>query len=224
MRIPYNYALYLVTDSELCPRENLLAQVEGALKGGVTMVQLREKDLGSLAFYQTAVRMKALTDRYHVPLIINDRLDIALAVDAAGVHVGQSDLPASVVRRLVGPEKLVGVSASTVAEAVIAYNDGADYLGVGAVFPTSTKKDAVNIKDSIAMLTAIHAVLCPFPWWESAVSMKRILISFTAPISTVWPWCLPLCAPRTRGRPLKDCWPAQIVFKENCHGFSRRDL
>ncbi len=162
MRIPYNYALYLVTDSELCPRENLLAQVEGALKGGVTMVQLREKDLGSLAFYQTAVRMKALTDRYHVPLIINDRLDIALAVDAAGVHVGQSDLPASVVRRLVGPEKLVGVSASTVAEAVIAYNDGADYLGVGAVFPTSTKKDAVNIKDSIAMLTAIHAAV-PIP-------------------------------------------------------------
>lgn len=162
MRIPYNYALYLVTDSELCPRENLLAQVEGALKGGVTMVQLREKDLGSLAFYQTAVKMKALTDRYHVPLIINDRLDIALAVDAAGVHVGQSDLPASVVRRLMGPEKLVGVSASTVAEAVIAYNDGADYLGVGAVFPTSTKKDAVNIKDSIAMLTAIHAAV-PIP-------------------------------------------------------------
>lgn len=137
------FRLYLVTDAGLCPRERLEETVEAALRGGVTMVQLREKELDSRAFYQEALALKRITDAYGVPLIINDRLDIMLAVDAAGLHIGQKDLPAPAARRVMGPDKLLGISARTLAEARQAKADGADYLGVGAVFPTATKKDAV---------------------------------------------------------------------------------
>ncbi len=130
--------LYLVTDSDLCPPEKMPDVVEKAIRGGVTLVQLREKNASSRTFYQRAV--KQVTDAYHVPLIINDRLDIALAVDAGGLHIGQEDLPASVARRILGPNKLLGVSASTVKEAVAAAREGADHLGVGALFPTDTKE------------------------------------------------------------------------------------
>ena len=116
--------------------------VESAIKGGCTLVQLREKTASSLAFFQMAQKVKRVTDYYGVPLIINDRVDIALAVDADGVHVGQSDLPATVVRRLIGRDKILGVSASHVDEAIQAVKDGADYLGVGAMFATGTKADA----------------------------------------------------------------------------------
>ena len=116
--------------------------VEQAVKGGCTVVQLREKHCSSKEFYELAVRVKEITDRYHVPLIINDRVDIALAADAAGVHIGQSDLPASVVRDIIGNDKILGVSASRLEEAVKAVEDGADYLGVGAMFATNTKADA----------------------------------------------------------------------------------
>lgn len=136
------YALYLVTDRTVLKGHEFLSAVEAALQGGVTMVQLREKDSSSREFFQLAQQVKALTERYQVPLIINDRLDIALAVDAAGVHVGQSDLPAAVVRQLLGPGKILGVSTSTLLEAEQAIADGADYLGVGAIFPTHTKSDA----------------------------------------------------------------------------------
>ncbi len=135
-------SLYLVTDSGLCPRGQLPQVVEQALQGGVTMVQVREKDCSSRVFYETALRVQEVARRYGVPLIINDRLDVALAVDADGLHIGQSDLPACVARRLLGEGKLLGVSAGTLEEARQAVADGADYLGVGAVFPTGTKEDA----------------------------------------------------------------------------------
>lgn len=122
--------------------DTLEEAVEQAVQGGCTVVQLREKDCTSLEFYETARSIKKITDRYGVPLIINDRVDIALAVDADGVHVGQSDLPASVVRRILGPDKIIGVSAGTLAEALQAEAEGADYLGVGAMYATSTKEDA----------------------------------------------------------------------------------
>ncbi len=126
----------------MCPREQLPGVVEQAIEGGVTMVQLREKDCSSRVFYETALCVQEVTRHYGVPLLINDRLDIALAVDAEGLHIGQSDLPASVARRILGKEKLLGVSAGTLEEARQAVADGADYLGVGAVFPTDTKEDA----------------------------------------------------------------------------------
>lgn len=116
--------------------------VERALIGGCTLVQLREKSVSSRAFLQTAKNIKAVTDRFGVPLIVNDRLDIALAVDAAGVHLGQDDLPPEEARRILGPNRIVGISAGTVAEALAAVRGGADYIGVGAMFPTGTKTDA----------------------------------------------------------------------------------
>lgn len=137
-----DYSLYLVTDRELMSTATLEEAVEQAILGGTTLVQLREKDVSTLEFYRTAVKIKQVTDQYHVPLIINDRVDIALAVDAAGVHIGQSDLPVQRVRAILGKDKVLGVSASTREEAIRAQEDGADYLGVGAMFATGTKTDA----------------------------------------------------------------------------------
>ena len=142
MKPQIDYSLYLVTDRKLMSTPTLEEAVEQAIRGGATLVQLREKDVFSLEFYQTAVKVKQVTDKYHIPLIINDRVDIALAVDAAGVHVGQSDLPAHKVRFIIGENKILGVSASTLEEAIRAQADGADYLGVGAMFATGTKTDA----------------------------------------------------------------------------------
>jgi thiamine-phosphate pyrophosphorylase len=137
-----DYTLYLVTDRDLFPGIRLAEAVEQAIRGGVTVVQLREKKSSSRDFYTVAKEIKKITDCHSVPLIINDRLDIALAVDAAGVHVGQDDLPARVARRaLAGTGKLLGVSAATAAEALQAQDDGADYIGAGSVFATDTKKD-----------------------------------------------------------------------------------
>jgi thiamine-phosphate pyrophosphorylase len=113
-----------------------------AIEGGCTLVQLREKNCSSLEFCRTAAGIKKITDRYHIPLIINDRADIALAAGAAGVHVGQDDIPAAAARRIIGKNGILGVSVSTVEEALRAQADGADYLGVGALFPTGTKPDA----------------------------------------------------------------------------------
>lgn len=142
MKNKVNYKLYLVTDRDLLKNTDICTAVEQAIQGGVTLVQLREKELSSLEFYNTALKVKKVTDKYNIPLIINDRLDIALAVDAAGVHVGQSDMPAAIARRLIGPGKILGVSTATVEESIEAEKNGADYVGVGAVFPTSTKLDA----------------------------------------------------------------------------------
>lgn len=142
MKSEIDYSLYLVTDRELMSAETIEESVEQAVRGGCTLVQLREKTASSREFFETATRVRDLTRRMGVPLIINDRVDIALAVDADGVHVGQSDLPPGIVREIIGPDKIVGVSAGSVAEALAAVRAGADYLGVGAMFPTGTKADA----------------------------------------------------------------------------------
>lgn len=134
--------LYAVTDRAWVGPMTLLQQAEAALQNGVTCLQLREKHLDDEAFLAEARQMAALCKRYHVPLIINDRVDIALACGADGVHVGQEDMEVSAVRRLAGEKLIVGVSAHTVEEAVKAARGGADYLGLGAVFSTSTKADA----------------------------------------------------------------------------------
>ncbi len=122
--------------------ETIEEAVEKAVKGGCTVIQLREKDCSSREFYETALRVKKITDAYQVPLIINDRVDIAAAVDAEGVHVGQSDLPCTEVRKIIGEDKIIGVSAGNLEKALKAQEDGADYIGVGAMYATNTKKDA----------------------------------------------------------------------------------
>ena len=122
--------LYLVTDSSYHTEETFLRTVEEALKGGVTLVQLREKERSARDYLRLARRVKEVTDRYQVPLLIDDRVDVAAAADAAGVHVGQSDIPAAEARKILGPDKIVGATAKTVEQAVEAYQQGADYLGV----------------------------------------------------------------------------------------------
>lgn len=134
--------LYLVTDRDVLKGRDLKRAVEDAILGGTTLVQLREKNVSSKEFYKTAKKIKTITDKYNVPLIINDRVDIALAVNAEGVHIGQKDLPADIVRKIIGEDKILGVSANTIEDALKAEKDGADYLGVGAMFPTNSKKDA----------------------------------------------------------------------------------
>ena len=137
-----DYSLYLVTDRMRMSTGTLGEAVEQAAAGGCTMVQLREKEISSLDFYMLALEMKRITDRYGIPLIINDRIDIALAAGAAGVHIGQKDIPADIARRMIGKEMLLGVSVGSVGEARNAVRAGADYLGVGAMFPTETKPEA----------------------------------------------------------------------------------
>ena len=137
--------LYAVTDRSWLNGRTLYEQVEEALKGGVTFVQLREKNLDDTAFLQEAKEIKELCARFHVPFVINDNVDIAAEIDADGVHVGQSDMEAGDVRKKMGPDKIIGVSAQTVEQALRAQAHGADYLGVGAVFPTGSKADAVEV-------------------------------------------------------------------------------
>ena len=137
-------SLYLVTDKSE-DVEKFLNTIEEAIKGGTTVVQIREKTAATLDFYNLALKVKEITTKYNVPLIINDRVDVALAIDADGVHVGQSDMPCDVTRRLIGENKILGVSAATIEEAQKAQKDGADYIGTGAVFPTQTKDDAPSV-------------------------------------------------------------------------------
>jgi len=134
-----DYSIYLVTDRGMLKDISLYKSVEKAIKGGVTLLQLREKDASSGEFYNVAVELKKLANSYRVPLIINDRLDIALAVDADGLHIGQDDLPLEVARALLGPGKILGYSVSNVAEAVYGEKNGADYLGAGPVYHTGSK-------------------------------------------------------------------------------------
>lgn len=136
-----DYTLYLVTERSLLPDGfDFLEHLELCLKGGVTLVQLREKNLDTRPFIDLARKAKAITQKYNVPLIINDRIDVALAIDADGVHVGQDDMPLSQVRHFIGPNKIIGVSVNNIQEAQVAIGGGADYLGIGAVWFTSTKK------------------------------------------------------------------------------------
>lgn len=137
-----DYSVYLVTDRAMAGARLLEAVVRAAVTGGVSIVQIREKTLGGRAFFEAALSLRRLLDELGRPLIVNDRLDIALACGAAGVHLGQEDLPCAEARRLAGPDVLIGVSVSTPGEAVQAERDGADYLGVSPVFDTPTKTDA----------------------------------------------------------------------------------
>ena len=134
--------LYLVTNRYQDSLESFLKKVEMACRSGVTIVQLREKNLTTNQYYQLAKQVKEITDAYQVPLIIDDRLDVCLAVDAAGLHIGDDELPVSVARQVLGPEKILGVTAKTVKRALEAEEGGANYLGTGAIFPTTTKENA----------------------------------------------------------------------------------
>lgn len=152
-----DYSVYLVTDHRNATDEEFLNIIEEAINGGTTIVQLREKTASTKDFYQLALKVKEITSRHDVPLLINDRIDIAIAVDSDGVHIGQDDMPAEIARKIIGEDKILGVSASTVAEAKKAEEDGADYIGSGAVFPTSTKDDAdsVSIEDLKEIVSSI---------------------------------------------------------------------
>ncbi len=136
-------SLYFITDSTNYGEEEFLFRVEQALMGGATLLQLREKDKSTREYIELAEKVHAIAKRYHIPLIIDDRVDVALAVDAEGVHVGASDMPVSVARKLMGKDKIVGATAKTVPWAMEAYEQGADYLGVGAIYPTTTKVKTV---------------------------------------------------------------------------------
>ena len=146
-------SLYLVTDSTYHTEESFYDTIEEACKGGVTLVQLREKNTGGLDYFKKAQKVHEITQRYGIPLIIDDRVDVAMACGAEGVHVGASDLPVTEVRRLVGSDKIVGATAKTVEAAVKAYQDGADYLGVGAIYPTTTK--VTTVLTEVSTLSAI---------------------------------------------------------------------
>jgi len=134
-----DYSVYLVTDRRILQGRDLLDAVAEAIEGGVTLIQLREKEVSSREFYQIALKVKDLAHSKGVPLLINDRLDIALAVNADGLHIGQEDLPLKVARKLLGPDKIIGLSVSNLEDAVQGEKEGADYLGAGAVYPTTSK-------------------------------------------------------------------------------------
>ena len=144
MRPEMDYSLYVCTDRDIMTTDTLEEAVELAIKGGATIIQLREKDCTSREFYELALSIKDITDAYEVPLIINDRLDIALAVH--GVHLGQSDIPVQVARNVMGPNCIVGATANTLEKAKEAWQSGADYLGVGDVFGSATKNDTKPVE------------------------------------------------------------------------------
>jgi thiamine-phosphate pyrophosphorylase len=158
---PKTLALYLCTDRALARGRPLLEAVEAAIDGGVTMVQLREKETASREFYTLGLALRELTKRRNVPLVVNDRLDIALAIGADGIHVGQSDLPVEAIRRIAGERLFIGVSAGTVEKAVQAQADGADYLGAGAVAPTGSKADVGSIIGTDGLRAICAAVRIP---------------------------------------------------------------
>ena len=137
--------LYAVTDRHWTGEKSLYQQTEEAILGGTTFVQIREKELNEADFEKEALELQALCKKYKVPFIVNDNVELAKKIDADGVHVGQEDMNACKVRELLGPDKILGVSAQTVEEAILAEKQGADYLGVGAVFPTGSKSDAIDV-------------------------------------------------------------------------------
>lgn len=139
----FDTSLYFITDSSNYAEQEFLNRIERALQGGVTLMQLREKDRSTREYIELAQKVHNITQKYNVPLIIDDRVDIALAVDAEGVHVGQSDMPVNIARKLMGEDKIVGATTKTIEQAKEAYEQGADYLGVGAIYPTTTKVKTV---------------------------------------------------------------------------------
>lgn len=139
----FDTTLYFITDRTGFTQEAFLNRIEQALMGGATILQLREKEINTAEYIELAQKVHAITQRFRVPLIIDDRVDVALAVNAEGVHVGQSDMPVSMARKLMGDEKIIGATTKTVPQALAAYEQGADYLGVGAIYPTTTKVKTV---------------------------------------------------------------------------------
>lgn len=139
----FDASLYFITDSTGLCEEEFLYRVEQALKGGVTLLQIREKDKTTREYISLADKVHQIVKRYKVPLIVDDRVDVAMAIDAEGVHLGQSDMPVDTVRKILGNDKIIGATAKTVPQALEAYRNGADYLGVGAIYPTTTKVKTV---------------------------------------------------------------------------------
>lgn len=139
----FDTSLYFITDSTGLSEEKFLFKTEEALKGGITLLQLREKDKSTREYLSLAKKVHCLTKKYNVPLIIDDRIDVAIASEAEGVHLGQSDMPIDIARKILGNDYIIGATAKTVEQAAEAYNQGADYLGVGAIYPTTTKVKTV---------------------------------------------------------------------------------
>jgi len=156
----FDTSLYFITDSTGFSEEEFLRRTEAALQGGVTFLQIREKDKTTREYLSLAQKVHELTRKYNVPLIIDDRLDIALAIDAEGVHLGQSDIPIDVARKILGSDKIIGATAKTVPQALKAYEQGADYLGVGAIYPTTTKVKTV-LTSTDTLLDICKAVPIP---------------------------------------------------------------
>lgn len=150
-----DYSLYLITNRSFLKGRSLKTVVEESILGGTTIIQVREKNISTREFYKVALEVKEVTDHYKVPLIINDRIDIAQAIDADGVHLGQDDMPLTIARKILGKNKIIGISAGTLDEALEAQKDGADYLGIGAIFYTGTKKD-IDVPIGIDQLKHIY--------------------------------------------------------------------
>lgn len=182
--------LYAITDRTWLKGQTLAFQIEEALKGGVTIVQLREKGLSTKAFVQEALAIKAITTRYNVPLIINDNVEVALLSDADGVHLGLDDMSVSKARTLLGPDKIIGASARTIERALEAESEGATYLGVGAIFGTTTKQDAktitLDLLHSICLATAIPVVAIGGINEANLLQLKGLGISGVAVISSLF--------------------------------------
>ncbi len=185
-----NMCLYAVTDRSWVGEKSFLQQIEDSLKGGITLLQLREKSLGKEEFLEEAYKVKKLTDKYQVPLIINDNLEIALQVGAAGVHVGQRDMEAGEARKKLGTDKILGVSCRTVEDAKKAEEMGADYLGVGAMFATSTKTEAEVITKerlkAICQAVSIPVVAIGGIKEENMLSLSDSGISGVAVVSGIY--------------------------------------
>lgn len=182
--------LYAVTDRSWLGDETLATQVEKALKGGATFVQLREKHLDKETFRKEAVEIQKLCREYHVPFVINDNVEIAMEIGADGVHVGQSDMEAGSVRKKLGPDKIIGVSAATVEQALQAEKSGADYLGVGAVFSTSTKEDAKPLDHKVLkeICEAVHIPVVAIGGisQENVFELKESKIAGIAVVSAIF--------------------------------------
>lgn len=184
-----DYTLYVCTDRGLMSSASVEESVEAAIRGGATVIQLREKEVTGRQFYETALAVKKVTEQYQVPLIINDRIDIAMAVDAAGVHLGQKDLPVQVARKLLGEDKIIGISAAKPEEAEQAMQEGADYLGVGAMYQTSTKSDTrpvtIETLKKICAAVSIPIVVIGGIGKENAMNFKPLGINGIAVVSSV---------------------------------------
>lgn len=182
--------LYAVTDRTWVGRQTLLEQIEDALKGGVTLVQLREKDLEEAAFLREAIQAKELCHRYHVPLIINDNVEVALKSGADGVHVGIEDAPVAEIRKQAGKDFIIGATAKTIQQAQLAEASGADYLGVGAVFPSPTKKSAIRITNEqlneICASVSIPAVAIGGITRDNIAQLKGSRIDGVAVVSAIF--------------------------------------